>query len=198
MHGVAYAAENLDVVDMRLVPDHELEHRVDLIRVLVFVAFDQHGARVLLDHHKRSAEDGGRFVTGGGEDKKDRPLDRGARGHADERTIGHQRGVERDGAIAIGRHDFAEMRSYERVATRERVMHRADRETFFKPREIGKFGDECSIDEDDTARVHGGEQLAGILSLRAGRCTGRAGEWFCVVHQRAQIRVFPFLDAPVR
>jgi hypothetical protein len=58
----------------------------------------------------------------------DRMLDGRALPDMNERTVAHQRGVQRDHAFAFGRNDLAEMRRDQRIAGGERLGHRADGE----------------------------------------------------------------------
>ena len=63
---------------------------------------------------------------------------------------------------------------------------------------VGQFGDERAVDKHQPARFDVAEQGAGRLRPRLGGGIGRRRERLGVAHQRAQIGVFPVLDAPVR
>ena len=62
---------------------------------------------------------------------------RRALGDVNDRAVAHQRGVERDHALALGRHDLAEMRRDQRIAGGQRLRHRADGQA---GRQIGEVG----------------------------------------------------------
>ena len=117
---------------------------------------------------------------------------------ADHGAVAHQRGVERDGDVAC-RRQLAEMRVEHRIAAGKRVGERTDRQG---PRsrsgEIGQFRHERAVDEDEPARLDIAEQLAGRLGARLRGRIGRGRQRLCLAHQRAQIGVFPFLDAAMR
>ena len=137
MDEIARPAGDLDVVDVRLVADDQFERGVDLMAGGGVVALDQHGARALLDHDQRAGEHRGRLVAGRGKHQMDRPLDGRALGDVNDGAVAHQRGVERDHALALGRHDLAEIGIDQRIAGRQRLRHRADGQA---GRQIGEVG----------------------------------------------------------
>ena len=195
---VGALADDLDVIDMGLVADKDLERGIDLIIAAgrPLVALDQHGAGALFHHHQRAHEGRGRLGRGD-EEQMDRPLDGRAGGDADHRAVAHQRGIERDRGIAC-RRELAEMGSERRIAIGQRVGERADRKPRLQAGNVGQFGHESAIDKHQPARFDVGEQGAGRLGPRLGGGIGRRGERLGVAHQRAQVGVFPLLDAAMR
>ena len=53
----------------------------------------------------------------------------------------------------------------------------------------------AAVDDGDAIGVDAGQDRRDV-AFRL--CIGRAGQRLCLAHQRAQVGVFPFLDAPVR
>ncbi len=195
---VGALADDLDVIDMGLVADENLERGIDLIVAAggTFMTFDQHGAGALLHHHQRAHEGRGRLCRGD-EEQMNRPLDGRAGGDADHGAVAHQRGIERDRDVAC-RRELAEMGSERRIAVGQRVGERADRKPRLQGGNVGQFGDESAVDKHQPARFDVAEQGAGRLRPRLGGGIGRRCERLCVAHQRAQIGVFPVLDAAMR
>ena len=70
-------ARDLDVIDLRLVADHQLQHGVDLIVRLTapLMGLDERRAGAFADHHQRSRHHRSRRRAGIDEDQVDRPLD---------------------------------------------------------------------------------------------------------------------------
>ncbi len=198
MNKVVGPAGDLDVVDMGVVADHQLERGVDLVACGRVVAFDQHDAGALLDHHQRAGEHRSRPVAGRGEHQMDRPLDRRALGDVDQRAIAHQRGVERDHALLLGGHDLAEISGGERIARGQRLGHGPDGQSLREIVEVGQIRRKHAVDEHDAPHLHVADQLAGVLGALLGGLAWRTGQRLGVAHKRAEIGVVPLLDPPVR
>ncbi len=126
----------------------------------------------------------------------DRPLKRRARRHMDHRAIAHQRRVERDRDV-IGVESFADMRRDQRVALGERLGQRADGQARLR-RQVRQLRHEGTVDEGELAAIDTGEDLARFLGSRLSRRIGWRRQRMGLAQQRAQIGVFPLLDAPMR
>ena len=198
MQRVGAFADDLHMIDMGVVADEQFERGIDLIVAAgrALMAFDQHGARARLDDDQRAHESRGRLLRGH-EQQMQRPLDGRAGGDADHRAVAHQGGIERDRDIA-GRRELAEMRGERRIAVGQRGGERADREPRLQIGEIGQFGDEGAVDEDQAAGLDIAEQCAGGFRPRLRRGVRRARQRLGIAHQRAQIGIFPLLDAAMR
>ena len=61
-----------------------------------------------------------------------------------------------------------------------------------------KFRRENAIDEHQPPAIDAGENVARRLGVRFRRRIGRRGKRIGLAHQRAQVGVFPFLDAAMR
>ncbi len=191
-------ADELDVIDMRLVADHKLQRRVNLVVGIprAFMALNQHDPGALLNHDKRACEDRGRRI-GTDESQMQRAVDHRPRRDVHESAIAHQRGIERQRRVVAG-DDLAEMPRDKRVTLRQHRRHRADGQTLFQGAEIGKLGNESAVDEDDAAAFHIADRASGRFGARLGGGVGRRGQRLGLAHQRAQVGIFPFLDAPMR
>jgi hypothetical protein len=86
----------------------------------------------------------------------------------------------------------------QRIALRQGLGHRPDRQAGTKAGQIGKLGHKRAIDKHQLAAVDIGKQRAGILGPRLRGSIRRDRKRLGVAHQRAQIGVFPFLDAAMR
>ena len=84
-----------------------------------------------------------------------------------------------------------------RIAFGERVCHAADGQARFG-RQIGQLRREGAVDEHQPPAIDAGKDARRLLGARLGRRIGRRRQRIGLAHQRAQIGVFPFLDAPVR
>ena len=126
-----------------------------------------------------------------------RALDGRAGGDTDHGAVAHQCGIECNGDVAP-RRQLAEMRAERRVVVGQRGGKRADRKPFIQIRQIGQFGNERAIDEDQAARLDIAKHRARRFGARLGRGVRRIGERLGIAHQRAQIGIFPLLDATMR
>ena len=191
-------ADDLDVIDMRLVADEQFERGVDLIVASgrAFMALDQHGAGALLHDHERAHEARRRRFRGD-EDQMQRPFDGRAGADADDGAVAHQRGIERDGDIAC-RRELAEFFRERRIVVGKRRGERTDRQPGFQRRGVGQFRHERAVDEDQPAAFDVAEQLSRRLRAGHRRGIGRSGERLGIAHQRAQVGVLPVLDAAMR
>ena len=94
--------------------------------------------------------------------------------------------------------------SLPRCATRcgspaaSRLRHRADGEARFQIGKIGEFRHEGAIDEHDRARLDRSERGDRLPGARLRGRIGHARERLGVAHERAQVGIFPLLDAAVR
>ena len=161
------------------------------------MALDQHRARALLDHDQRAREQRGRLVAGRSEHEMDRPLERRARRDVDHDAVAHEGGVERD------RRDRRSRRPCRGAA---RPAHRRPR----APPPSSGWSRPARGRRDRTApaRTRRRRTRAGGTRRRRAarrhpwrapsRRHRRARERLGVAHQRAQVGVFPLLDAPVR
>ena len=127
-----------------------------------------------------------------------RPLDGRAGAHPDHGAVAHQRGVERDRNVAC-RRKLAEMR----VSSASFPASAAASELTVRPslqrRSVGQFRHERAVDENQPQRFDIAEQARRRSCARALACaSGGLGERLGVAHQRAQIGVFPVLDAAMR
>src|SRR5258708_36062556 len=88
-------AGDLDVIDVRLVADLELEHRVHLVlaRGRAEMAFDEHRARPLLDDGERTGEYRSGLAAGMDDDEMDRLHQRRALRYADDGAGAHAGGA---------------------------------------------------------------------------------------------------------
>ncbi len=117
---------------------------------------------------------------------------------ADHRAVAHQRGVERDGDVAR-RRELAEMR--ESAPDRRRpARRRASRPQARAPDRQCRTVPATNAPSTKTRRrvSTSPSNCAGVLGARLGGGIGRARQRLGVAHQRAQIGVFPFLDAAMR
>ncbi len=112
-------------------------------------------------------------------------------------AVAHQRRVQRQRHVVTA-DDLAEMPHDARVALRQRIGHGADGQALLQRSEIGKLGDENAADENDPAAFHVADRARGGFGARLGGRIRRRGQRLGVAHQRAQVGIFPFLDAPVR
>jgi hypothetical protein len=96
------------------------------------------------------------------------------------------------------RGELAEMRRERSVAVRQRLGERAERQPAFQPFEIGQFRNKRAIDENQPPRLDIAQNCTGEFGTCLGRGIGRRGKRLGVAHQRAQIGIFPLLDAAVR
>jgi hypothetical protein len=199
MHCTGALAGDFDVIDVSVIAHLELKHRVHLVlaRARTDMAFEQHGARAVFDHDERADENRRRLAAGIHEYDMDRLRQRGALRHVDQRAVAHEGGVERNRDV-VGRHDLAEMSEQVAIAGRQRLRHGANGEAGLEASEIGEFRHESAVDEYDAAGVDGGKLSEELLGAGLGGRIGHARERLCLPHERPQIRVFPFFDAPMR
>ena len=190
---------DLDVIDVRLVADLELEHRVHLVLVRrrAEVAFDQHRTRALLNRDERTHEHRCGLAVRRHEHEVERTGERGARGDVDHRAVAHERRVERDRDVVARRH-LAETGGEPRIAGRQHLRRRADAQPRLEVAEIGELGYESAVDEHDAARIDRDERGQDLAGARLRRRVGRACERLGVAHERAQVGIFPILHPPVR
>ena len=90
------------------------------------------------------------------------------------------------------------MRVERRIAVGQRLGERADRKPRLQGGNVGQFGNEGAVDKNQPARFDIAEQGAGRFRPRFCGGIGRRRQRLCLAHQRAQIGVFPVLDAAMR
>ncbi len=154
--------------------------------------------RALADADQRAREQRDRLVRRGDEDEMQRPRDRGTVGNPDHRAVAHHRGVERERRVVLQRRDAAETLQHRGIALRQGLGQRADGKTRLKRGKIGQIGantpSTITIRRAFTAARKAPADFAVELRRRIRRRRQRLG----IAHQRAQVGIFPFLDAPVR
>ena len=196
--GVALARD-LDMIDPRLVADHQLKHGVDLIIRFIapLMGLDEGRAGAAADHHQRSRDHRSRRRAGIDENQMDRPLDRDAGRNRDDDAVAGQRGVERERRIVGGNHRAEPLRQ-QRLVQGQRLGHRANEETGFETGEIGQLGDERAVDDHQAPEAESGQQAAcvsrALLGFRIGRRRKRLG----IPHQPPQVGIFPGFDPGMR
>ena len=127
----------------------------------------------------------------------DRPRDAGAFRHPDDGAVTHEGGVERDRHIAF-RREPSEMLGEQRVALGQRFAHGPDGQTLLQALDVGELGHEGTVDEDQPAAIDLAQQMTRALGPQLGGGVRRSRQRLGVTHERAQVGVFPLLDAPVR
>ena len=133
------------------------------------------------------------------EDEMQRPLDGGAGGDADHCAIAHQRGVERDRDVVRRRQACRDGP----IASDHSSASASASEPIVKPRFQSR---RCRTTPAQTRRRRtraGGDSTspshcAGGFRARLRRGVRRARERLGVAHERAQVGIFPVLDAAVR
>ena len=163
-------AGDLDVIDMRLVADHQLERGVDLI---VRAAPGLRGSRPASRARPRSTTTSERANTDAGslagvdEDEMDRPRERGPGRDVDHRAVAHEGGVERD------RRHRRSARPCRDAARRARspAASACAIERMVRPGsscgQIGQFRHERAVDEHDAARTRSPASSAPASFARA-------------------------------
>ncbi len=191
--GRAAVASDLDVIDARVVADHQFERRIDLIidALRTGERLDQRHLRARLhDHHRARIERGGGIAG-----KHMRDMDRlGRRGSAldpQRHAAAHEGGVEPvRGIVGAGDLSKPEIRIFGKE-----LEQFIDRDARIAGPEIAPGRFIAAVDDGDVIRVDAGQDRRDVaFRLGAGRARQRLG----LAHQRAQVGVFPFLDAAVR
>ena len=192
-------AAYLGVVHLSVLSHHQLHRMVDLVVEFVraFVTFHDGRMRALADDNQRAREQSSCGRGGVDELQVNWPGNNGAFGDSDYRAVSHERSIERDRDV-VGRNHGAERADNLRIAGRERTGHGNDRQPGIEPGKIGQVGHECAVNEHEPLRVKSGQKPFGLARARDRGGIRRPGERLGVAHQRAQIGVLPFLDAPVR
>ena len=85
-----------------------------------------------------------------------------------------------------------------RLASRTVACCMADDEAGFQVVQVGKFRNKDAVDKHQPARIQIAQQSAGVPGTGFGRGIRRVGQRLGIAHQRAQVGIFPFLDAPMR
>ncbi len=191
--GRAAVAADLDVIDPRIVADRQFERRIDLVvdALRTGERFDQRHLRARLHDH-----DATRIHRGGGiAGKHMRDMDRLGRSRAaldaQRHPAAHEGGVEPvGGVVAAGHLSHPVVRIFgqelEQFDDGDTRIGRAD----IAPRRFI-----AAVDDGDAVRLDAGQDRRdAAFRLRAGWSRQRLR----LAHQRAQISVFPLLDAPVR
>ena len=199
MQRVGALADDLEQVDLRALPHHEVRSGVDLVigagRALM--ALDQRHPRAGLDNDQVAHEGRDRLRADGDRDDVQRPCDLRAGRDADEHAVAHQRRVERKRHVAR-REILAEMRGHNGLAAAQRRRHGVDRQTAFEPAEIGQLRREHAVHQEQAAAIDPSDDPAGAQRLGLAIGIRRAGERLRIAKQRAQVGVLPLLDLTMR
>ena len=200
MQSAGARAGDLDVIDMGLVADHELERRVDLIVAVrgAFVAFDQHGARALLDHTSERVK-----IAAGRRPEltKTRWIGRASVEPArdpNHRAVAHEGGIERDRDVIGSARPCRDAAMSGSPAASACAIERM-RQARLEVREIGQLRRRTRRRRTRCGAPRSRRASRRRLRARAfAAASGGAASGLASRIERAQVGVFPLLDPPVR